>query len=39
MEGKISKGINCVVTGGNEIFGDEHSVVYTEVEIQYCTHI
>ena len=35
-EGVVSgrvKGINCMVTDGNEIFGGEHTVEYTEVEI------
>ena len=29
---KQVKGINCVVTDGNEIFGGEHAAVFTEVE-------
>ena len=30
-EGKMEKGIKCIVTDGNEIFGGEHTVIYTEV--------
>lgn len=30
---KWVKGISCMVTGGNYIFGGEHAVRYTEVEV------
>ena len=32
-EVKKVKGISCMVMGGNESFGGEHAIGYTEVEI------
>lgn len=32
-DGKTGKGIDSMLTNGNEIFGSEHTVVQTEVEI------
>ena len=34
---KRVKRVNCQVVDGHCLFGSEHAVVYTQVEIQYCT--
>lgn len=31
-KGNVGKGVKCIVTGGNEIFGGGYTVVYTEVK-------
>lgn len=34
---RIGEGINCTVKDGNQIFGGDHFIVYTDVELR-CTH-
>ena len=35
---KWVKGVNCIVTNGNYIFGGEHIIGYTEVDIECRPH-
>lgn len=35
--GKISKKVNCIVKDGKQIFGGDHFIMYTDVEL--CVHL
>lgn len=32
-EGKMGKGVICIVMDGNQTFGGEHYIIYTDVEL------